>query len=130
MTDTAPRFKTKVQHLQSLKKKKKKKGKHIPYIFKDEGTGSCICLSRHIHVTRIPAMRMIFTRIGSTLLTCDMYMCCERHIHDLVLSSLKMYGIHLLYFLFTVSLPPPHNPRSHTCLRKAYEGYRIASRDT
>jgi hypothetical protein len=27
----------------------------------------------HIHVTRIAAMRIIFTRIGCTLLTCDMY---------------------------------------------------------
>jgi hypothetical protein len=44
----------------------------------------------HIHVTRIAAMRIIFTRIGCTLLTCDMYMCRERHIHDPVLSSLKI----------------------------------------
>jgi hypothetical protein len=27
----------------------------------------------HIHVTRIAALRIIFTRIGCTLLTCDMY---------------------------------------------------------
>jgi hypothetical protein len=40
--------------------------------------------------------RIIFTRIGCTLLTCDMYMSDLRHIHDPVLSSLKMEGIRLL----------------------------------
>jgi hypothetical protein len=50
-----------------------------------------------IHVTRIAAMHIIFTRIGCTLFTCDMYMCCLRHINDSVLSSLKMEGICLLY---------------------------------
>jgi hypothetical protein len=39
-----------------------------------------------------------FTRIGCTLLTCDMRMCRERHIHDPVLSSLKMEGTRLLLF--------------------------------
>jgi hypothetical protein len=48
--------------------------------------------------TRIAAMRIIFTRIGCTLLTCDMYMSDLRHIHDPVLSSLKMEGIRLLFF--------------------------------
>jgi hypothetical protein len=47
---------------------------------------------------RIAAMRITFTRIGCTLLTCDMYMSDLRHIHDPVLSSLKMEGIHLLFF--------------------------------
>jgi hypothetical protein len=42
---------------------------------------------------RIAAMRTIFTRIGFTILTCDMYMSDLRHIHDPVLSSLKMEGI-------------------------------------
>jgi hypothetical protein len=51
-------------------------------------------------------MRIIFTRIGCILLTCDMYMNDLRHIHEPVLSSLKMKGIRLL-FLFTVFLPPP-----------------------
>jgi hypothetical protein len=37
------------------------------------------------------------TRIGCTLLTCNMYMCDLRHIHDPVLSSLKMEGIRLLF---------------------------------
>jgi hypothetical protein len=46
----------------------------------------------------IAAMRIIFTRIGCTLLTCDMYMSDLRHIHDPVLSSLKMEGIRLLFF--------------------------------
>jgi hypothetical protein len=40
-------------------------------------------------------MRIIFTRIGCTLLTCDMYMSDLRHIHDPVLSSLQMEGIRL-----------------------------------
>jgi hypothetical protein len=57
-------------------------------------------------------MRIIFMRIGCTLLTCDMYMSDLRHIHDPVLSSLKMEGIRLLYFF--VSLPPP-TTRDHTC---------------
>jgi hypothetical protein len=47
----------------------------------------------------IAAMRIIFTRISCTLFTCDMYMCRLRHINDLVLSSLKMEGIHLLFFI-------------------------------
>jgi hypothetical protein len=42
---------------------------------------------------RIAAMRIVFTRIGCTLLTCDMYMSDLRHIHDPVLSFLKMEGI-------------------------------------
>jgi hypothetical protein len=46
---------------------------------------------------RIVAMHIIFTRIGCTLFTCDMYMCRLRHINDLVLSSLKMEGIRLLF---------------------------------
>jgi hypothetical protein len=50
-----------------------------------------------IHVTRIAAMHIIFTRIGCTLFTCDMYMCRLRHINDSVLSSLKMEGIRLLF---------------------------------
>jgi hypothetical protein len=44
-------------------------------------------------------MRIIFTRIGCTLLTCDMYMSDLRYIHDPVLLSLKMEGIRLLYFI-------------------------------
>jgi hypothetical protein len=51
-----------------------------------------------IYVTRIAAMHIIFTRIGCTLFTCDMYMCRLRHTNDSVLSSLKMEGIRLLFF--------------------------------
>jgi hypothetical protein len=47
---------------------------------------------------RIADMRIILTRIGCSLLTCDMYMSDLRHIHDPVLSSLKMEGIRLLFF--------------------------------
>jgi hypothetical protein len=51
-----------------------------------------------MHVTRIAAMHIIFTRISCTLFTCDMYMRRLRHINDSVLSSLKMEGIRLLFF--------------------------------
>jgi hypothetical protein len=51
-------------------------------------------------ITRIAAMRIIFTRICCTLLTCDMYMSDLRHIHDPVLSSLKMEGIRILFFSY------------------------------
>jgi hypothetical protein len=50
-----------------------------------------------IHVTRIAALHISFTRIGCTLFTCDMYMCRLRHINDSVLSSLNMEGIRLLF---------------------------------
>jgi hypothetical protein len=56
-------------------------------------------LKSFIHVTRIAAMHIIFTRIGCTLFTCDIYMCRLRHINDPVLSSLKMEGICLLFSL-------------------------------
>jgi hypothetical protein len=42
-------------------------------------------------------MHTIFTRIGCTLFTCDVYMCRLRHINDSVLSSLKMEGIRLIF---------------------------------
>jgi hypothetical protein len=35
------------------------------------------------------AMHIIFSRIGCSLLTCDMYMCRLRHIHDPVLITTK-----------------------------------------
>jgi hypothetical protein len=38
-----------------------------------------------------------FTRIGCTLLTCDMYVSDLRHIREPVLSSLKMEGVRLLF---------------------------------
>jgi hypothetical protein len=50
-----------------------------------------------IHVTRIAAVHIIFTRVGCNLFTCDMYMCHLRHINDPVHSSLKMEGIRLFY---------------------------------
>jgi hypothetical protein len=46
--------------------------------------------------------RRLFTCIGCTLLTCDMYMSDLRHIHDPVLSSLKMEGIRIFYFLWNL----------------------------
>jgi hypothetical protein len=64
-------------------------------------------------------MRIIFTRIGCILLTCDMYMSDLIHVHDPVLLSLKMEGIRLLYFptppttLFIVSLPLPQPAPTH-----------------
>jgi hypothetical protein len=33
--------------------KRRAKKKRIPYIFKDESTGSCICLSRHIYMLHV-----------------------------------------------------------------------------
>jgi hypothetical protein len=58
-----------------------------------------VSLPNPVYVTRIAAMRNIFTRIGCTLLTCDMYMSDLRHIHNPVLSSLKMEGIRLVLFI-------------------------------
>jgi hypothetical protein len=54
---------------------------------------------------RIAATRNIFTHIGCALLTCDMYMSDLRHIHDPVLSSLKMEGLPSLFFLNTRTTP-------------------------
>jgi hypothetical protein len=51
---------------------------------------------------RIAAMRIIFTRIGCTLLMCDMYLSDLRHIHDPVLSSLKMEGIRFLFICLLI----------------------------
>jgi hypothetical protein len=53
---------------------------------------------------RIAAMRIIFTRISCTSFTCDMYMCRLRHINDPVLSSLKMEGIRLLFYMICGAL--------------------------
>jgi hypothetical protein len=64
----------------------------VPSIFIDESTGSCICLRRHRYMSYI-----IFMCISCNLLTCDMYMCRLRHIHDPVLSSLKMEVTRLLF---------------------------------
>jgi hypothetical protein len=54
---------------------------------------------------------IVFTRLGCTLLTCDMYMSDLRHIHDPVHSSLKMEVISLLFLQVNVCLllarPPP-----------------------
>jgi hypothetical protein len=73
----------------------------------------------HIHVTRIAAMRMIFTRIGCTLLTYDMYMCRERHIHDPVLSS---YSVYYHYLVSPHSFLQQATP--HIRLRNAFQGQR------
>jgi hypothetical protein len=53
---------------------------------------------------------IVFTRIGCTLLTCDMYMCRLRHIHDPVFSPLKMEGIRLLFFIVGVIIFSYINP--------------------
>jgi hypothetical protein len=45
----------------------------------------------------VPRVLAYFARIGCTLLTCDMYMCRLRHVHDPVLISFKMEGIRLLF---------------------------------
>jgi hypothetical protein len=46
---------------------------------------------------------IFFTRIGYTLLTCDMYKSSLRHIHDPVLSSLNMEGIRVIYTFFLLN---------------------------
>jgi hypothetical protein len=48
-----------------------------------------------IHVTCIAPLHIIFTRIGCTLFTCDVYVSPKTN--DSVLSSLKMEGIRLLF---------------------------------
>jgi hypothetical protein len=73
----------------------------------------------HIHVTRIAAMRIIFTRIGCNLLTCDMYMCRERHVHDPVLSS---YSVYYHYLASPHSLLQQATP--HIRLRNVFQGQR------
>jgi hypothetical protein len=57
----------------------------------------------------VPRGFAYFTRIDCTLLTCDIYVCRLRHIHDPVLLSLKMEGIRLLFmfrFFSSVFLLP------------------------
>jgi hypothetical protein len=48
---------------------------------------------------------------GACYLTCDMYKSSLRHIHDPVLSSLKMKGIRFFFFGMTPSSGPgpPHS---------------------
>jgi hypothetical protein len=74
------------------------KSKRIPFIFKDEINGSCICLRSLIYMSHVNKVQPI-TRKNDTHSsnTCDMYMSDLRHIHDPVLSSLMMEGIRLLY---------------------------------
>jgi hypothetical protein len=59
------------------------KSKRIPFIFNDESTGSCICL-----------------RLDLCMLQVKKYNRYARHIHDRVLSSLKMEGIRLLFCFY------------------------------
>jgi hypothetical protein len=73
----------------------------------------------HIHVTHIAAMRNIFTRIGCTLLTCDMYMCRERHIHDPVPSP---YSVYYHYLASPHSFLQQATP--HIRLRNVFQGQR------
>jgi hypothetical protein len=67
-----------------------------------------ISFATHIHVIRTVAMRIIFTRIGCTLVTCDMYMSDLRHIHDPVLSSYSVY------YHYLASPTSSCNKRHHT----------------
>jgi hypothetical protein len=50
-------------------------------------------------MSHVLLLSIFFTRIGCTSLTCDMYMCSLRLIHDPVLVSLKMEGIRLIYLV-------------------------------
>jgi hypothetical protein len=64
--------------------------------------GACyhsIVLNAH----RVTSMADIVVMcIGYIFLTCDMYKSSLKHIHDPVLSSLKMKGIRLFFFLFKI----------------------------
>jgi hypothetical protein len=90
----------------------------VPHCTRDVTPGPSSATDTYIvyHVTHFEASRNVilhtryvstyccyayhfFARIGGTLLTCDMYMSDLRHIHDPVLSSLKMEGIRLLSVL-------------------------------
>jgi hypothetical protein len=62
---------------------------------------------------------IIFTRIGCTLLTCDMYMSDLRHIYDPVLSSLKMEGIRLLFYF--IRRGPGPNEFTLKCLSNFFK---------
>jgi hypothetical protein len=59
----------------------------------------------HVYMSHILLLCIItfFTPISYTLLTCDMYKSSLRHIHDPVLSSLKMEGIRLLSTFFLLN---------------------------
>jgi hypothetical protein len=62
--------------------------------------------------------------------TCDMYMCRLRHINDPVLSSLKMEGIRLLFYLlirrnFTNEFPPKYKQNLNASY---YNGSKLSYR--
>jgi hypothetical protein len=61
-----------------------------------------VCFRLDLYMSQVLLLCIIifFMRIGYTLLTRDMYKSSLRHIHDLVLSSLKMEGICLLFSAF------------------------------
>jgi hypothetical protein len=69
--------------LESKRQNTINKSKRIPFIFNDESTGSCICLGLDLYMSRVKK-----------------YNRYARHIHDPVLSSLKMKGIRLLFLKF------------------------------
>jgi hypothetical protein len=100
------------------------KTKRIPSIFKDESTGSCVCLRSLIymlHVNKVQPIRIKIIRkaairvnfcllslfnginvgIGRTCNTMRVY-------HDTIITCVTTDSFCLLF-------PYPHNPRYHTC---------------
>jgi hypothetical protein len=72
--------------------------KRIPSIFKNKSTGSCICLRSLIYmsyVNKVQPIRVKMIRVAAIRVTC---MSDLRHVHDPVLSSLKMKGISSLFY--------------------------------
>jgi hypothetical protein len=67
----------------------------IPSILSDESTRSFICLRRHIYMSHVNKVQLIRIKI-----IFDVYMCRLRHINDPVLSSLKMEGIRLSFYVW------------------------------
>jgi hypothetical protein len=60
-----------------------------------------ICLRSLINMLHVLLLCVTFLRVSVVLLlTCDMYMSDLRHIHDPVLSFLKMEGLRLFYYVF------------------------------
>jgi hypothetical protein len=62
----------------------------------------CACVGAGGERCRRTKMITIANRCGPCYLTCDMYKSSLRHIHDPVLSSLKMKGIRLLFLSFSL----------------------------
>jgi hypothetical protein len=76
----------------------------------------------HNEARRIAGMRINFTRIGCTLLTCDMCMSDLRHIHDPVLSSLT----HIL-LMWRIRWAPNNASKWRMGFNSAFKGLKMES---